>query len=1522
MTMMPGYLSGLRPATRIALMGAWLLLALLAPPARAQSDAPTTMTLTSDLAAAEGGNTVTLTATLNNPVPPGDPETVELTVTGSAGGSGVDYSLSGTTLRFAPGDTEATLSLMIIDDNIVEGTETIILTVTTTSRFSLTASPLTLSVADNDDPGMVFDPSPERASLILTEGDDGSYTIVLTAQPTASVIITPASSDTDAASVSGPLTFTTGNWDTAQTVVINALDDADGQGEIILIMHLITTVAAGYDAFLPPLFALAINDDDAPTMLTLTNDITPAEGGGTVTVTATLDKAAPQGGVEVTLIPTGTAQGGSVDYALSPRTLTIAEGDSAATATITVVDDLADDDAETIILAAESRTFPLLTATSLTLVITDNDDPPPVTFSLTGQPEPVREGRDATLTITLSQDAPAGGLPFTVTANFSSTADRADTGTVPTMIRIREGTRTGTLTIPIAHDRVAENNEIFTVSIATSVMGWMPEATGADTAQITIADATRFLRFDRARYEVVEGLGLVLSVERIGGVGDTLRFTVVTANGSATAPDDFAGGEYPGRFAVDAAFTTINIPTVADAIDEGVMETFTVAFGTGGDPGYITGAPVTVTLVDNDTAGVAVTPGFALLTEGDSNTYTVVLSSQPTAGVTVTPGSDSAAVTVSTSRTDNTLRFTADNWNARQTVTMTAGQDADTNDESGISIRNTVTSRDASYNGFSSPPLRVHVNDDDRPGVSFSVDRLLPVAEGASVSYTLVLNTEPNASVTITPASVSPAVRVSGPLIFTTENWNRAQSVTVTGEQDPDGNDEINILITHTATSSDNGYNGIGLRQVAIRVNDDEVIGAAVSPTTLAMTEGDITSYTVVLTSQPTATVTVTPDSDNAAVGVSGPLIFTTENWNRAQSVTVTGEQDPDTEDETAAIRHTVNSADRDYGNFRIVPVTVTVDDDEGVMIPITEALTVQEEGAPIIYPVTLGGNSPPAAAVQIRLVSTNPNVVMVSPEILTFTPDNWDTPQSVTVTITGSGEVDITHTTVSSDRNYDKLVLDPVVVVVAPRGLSEDAVSLALLPDLSRVLADTAVGAVARRIQQVVEDKASGSDPGSTPSATLGGQSSLGALLKTHAPALARGRLDPATLLGNSTFVLPLHSAFAGQAEGGALGRAVLTLWGSGSYRNLSGGGKNDRQLDWDGETFSAQLGLDARLHSDWLLGVAGSWGRSSVDYQDRIASDTGRQGYRLTLIGIHPYVSWTPEAFGDRGLNLWLSGGYSWGELGMDHRLGRVTSDVDGRLVAGGGSIRLWKRAYSVLRFRVEGQQARTEAEGNPERDLARHSVTTDIVRALVEGEHTMTLANGANLTPALTLGLRHDGGDGRRGGGMDLAGSLRYRLTPGWQAGGGIEAFVGRHGYREWGLWGLVHWAHRGDGPGWSFSLRPRYGRQASSTIGIGERLWERTGAAGPDSMGSAATSPAGRLDLRLGYDLVRAGLGRFIPYSELHLGAQTRRYRLGLQWLPGGQWDVDLAGWREEHRGAGTPGGARRDHSILLQGRKRY
>ncbi|MBW4643463.1 MAG: ExeM/NucH family extracellular endonuclease [Goleter apudmare HA4340-LM2] len=118
------------------------------------------------------------------------------------------------------------------------------------------------------------------------------------------------------------------------------------------------------------------------------------------------------------------------------------------------------------------------------------------------------------------------------------------------------------------------------------------------------------------------------------------------------------------------------------------------------------------------------------------------------------------------------------------------------------------------------------------------------------------------------------------------------------------------------------------------------------------VTEGGVTdSYTIVLKTEPTADVTINISVDNQVTTSSPTLIFTSQNWNIAQTVTVTAVDDTLVEGtHTSSITHTVSSSDGNYNGVAIANINVNILDNDAppntnVNVQITEYMYTGENG-------------------------------------------------------------------------------------------------------------------------------------------------------------------------------------------------------------------------------------------------------------------------------------------------------------------------------------------------------------------------------------------------------------------------------------------------------------------------------------------------------------------------------------------------------------------------------------------------
>ena len=449
--------------------------------------------------------------------------------------------------------------------------------------------------------------------------------------------------------------------------------------------------------------------------------------------------------------------------------------------------------------------------------------------------------------------------------------------------------------------------------------------------------------------------------------------------------------------------------------------------------GTINPPDVTITNLDNDTSGVFIAPATGLMVteaagSGNTNSFTVVLTSAPLLLTTATISLTSSNLGKGTVAPAS-LVFDDTNWNIPQTVTITGVDNliADGNQVFSI-VTGNIASLDPWYSGMVVPDVSVTSIDNETFGITVLAGSSTQVSEsGTTSSFEILLNSQPTANVSFGVSTsnslegtiIAPFAGASGTLTFTSANWNVPQTVTIQGVADliADGNQPFNI-VTAVAVSADPNYNGINPADVAYTNVDQDVAGVLVNNGVGALGTSETatsTSFSVVLKSKPTASVTINPTITDATegtftapfVGTTGTLTFTTGNWNIPQTLTVQGVDDL-IADGNVSYNVTFSasaSADPVYnGTFTPAPITVANIDNEtaGVTVSAGSSMLVSESGASSSFTVVL--NSQPAANVTMAVSTSNALEGTISAPFvgsagtLTFTAANWNVPQTVTV--------------------------------------------------------------------------------------------------------------------------------------------------------------------------------------------------------------------------------------------------------------------------------------------------------------------------------------------------------------------------------------------------------------------------------------------------------------------------------------------------------------------------------------------
>ena len=899
-----------------------------------------------DVGEADGETTVTVTGWLD-----GDALESTTTVSVMVGAIGdgaepdTDYGrVADFTFTIAAGATSGSgaFSFTPEDDDYAEGDESVTVF---GSAAELTVEGATLTIVDDNRAAIL----PNPRTVTVPEGETATYTLVLESEPTATVTVTAERVGDEDITVTGgaTLTFTPDDWYVPQMVTLGAAVDADYLDGTATITH--TAAGGEYGENNVSATVTAIEEDRMATSAKVTLSLSPdevdeADGEATVTVTGQLDGTARESITTVSVMVGAAGDGAEAgtDYGrVADFTFEIAAGTTSGsgTFTITPTDDDIDEGDESVTVSGSATG---LAVEGATLTIVDDDSrgifPNPRTVI-------VPEGETATYTLVLESEPTA-----TVTVTASRTGDEditltagdrltftADDWYVPQTVTLSAAVDADTLdgTATITHTAAGGDYG----GVSATVTAIEEDGLGA-SAKVTLS-------LSPADVDEADGEATVTVTGQLDG---TARESITTVSVMVGAAGDGAeaGTDY-GRvadftFEIAAGTTsgsgTFTITPTDDDIDEG-DESVTVS-------GSATGLAVegaTLTIVDDDSRGIFPNPRTVIVPEGETATYTLVLESEPTATVTVTAsrtGDEDITLTAG-----DRLTFTADDWYVPQTVTLSAAVDADTLDGT-ATITHTAAGGD--YGGVSATVTAI---EEDGLGASAKVTLSLSPADvdeadgEATVTVTGQLDGTARESITTVSVMVGAAGdgaeagtdygRVAD---FTFEiaagTTSGSGTFTITPTDDDIDEGDESVTVSGSAT-------GLAVEGATLTIVDDDSRGIFPNPRTVIVPEGETATYTLVLESEPTASITVTTthagDEDITATG-GDTLTFTADDWYVPQTVTLSAAHDDDDDDGTATLTHTASGGDYDRVT---ATVTAVEKDDEDAW-----TLEFRADGAPL----------------------------------------------------------------------------------------------------------------------------------------------------------------------------------------------------------------------------------------------------------------------------------------------------------------------------------------------------------------------------------------------------------------------------------------------------------------------------------------------------------------------------------------------------------------------------------------------
>ncbi len=558
---------------------------------------------------------------------------------------------------------------------------------------------------------------------------------------------------------------------------------------------------------------------------------------------------------------------------------------------------------------------------------------------------------EVNLSVNTGSGSEAAGTVITVTATASANVSGTQTvdvgvsgagitagdyGLSNATITIPDGQNSGSVTLTVQDDWVDEDAETAALTLGNPSAGL---TLGSVTSQnVSIADNdTAGVTLSKTGVAVVEGGATDTYTVRL----DTQPLNSVTVRITPTAQLNLgAGAGTPINLTFDGT-NWITLQTVtASAVDDTLIEgnhTSSLSHGaSSADAKYngIAVASVTAALTDND-LGYTLSANQSTVNEGNTGSTSITFTVQRTGAITTEASSVnfsfSGAASLGSDYTQaspagSTLNFAAGTIQANLVLNVLGDYVDEDNETIDVTLSNPTASGTASILG--SNPVSTTISDDDTADFTVSAISGNTSEDGTQATFTVRLNSQPTAGVTIsldsndlTEGTVAPSS-----LTFTALTWSAPQTATVTGVDDfvTDGNMAYTLVTIGDMTTADAFYRGLDPANVAALNLDNDTPRVNIvqsGGSTAAIEGGSGDTYTVVLNSQPTdpVTITVAPDAQlNLGAGAGAPitLTFAAGSWNAPQTVTIIAFDDAIVEgNHSGGLNHSAGSADPNYGS-------------------------------------------------------------------------------------------------------------------------------------------------------------------------------------------------------------------------------------------------------------------------------------------------------------------------------------------------------------------------------------------------------------------------------------------------------------------------------------------------------------------------------------------------------------------------------------------------------------------------------
>ncbi len=579
--------------------------------------------------------------------------TVDYATSGGTASAGSDYAARNGVLTFAPGETNKSFAVPIIDDTLPEGSETVGLALSNPTNAVL-GTPLTatLTINANDSVSLSGSYYYVHENAVTT-----TITVRLNAPSSQPVTVDYATSGGTATAgsdyllTSGTLTFAPG--ETSKVFVVPIVDDALPEGNETVGLALSNPSNAGLGT--PVTATLTIYASDALMFNMTYYYVNENAGSAAITV-----KLSGPSSLPVTVdyaTGGGTATAGS-DYMLTSGILTFAPGETIKTFAVPIIDDALPEASETVGLTLSNPSNAALGSPSTaTLSINAND-----ALSFSSSNYYVNENV-ITTTVLVRLSGPSSQ---TVTVDYATGDGTAIAGSdyapASGTLIFAPGETSKSFIVSIADDALPEVAETIRVALSNPSNASLGTPY---TATLTI-NASDSVSFSGSYYYVNENAGTFSALVRLSGPSSqTVSVDYATSDGTATAGSDYTAASGTLTFAPGETSKSFTVLITDDILPEGA-ETVRLTLSNAVNAGL--GAPYTTTLTINANDSVSFSGSYYYVSEtAGSIAITVRLS-----------GPSSHTVTVDYATSDGTATAGSDYTAGSGTLSFAPGETAKT----------------------------------------------------------------------------------------------------------------------------------------------------------------------------------------------------------------------------------------------------------------------------------------------------------------------------------------------------------------------------------------------------------------------------------------------------------------------------------------------------------------------------------------------------------------------------------------------------------------------------------------------------------------------------------------------------------------------------------------------------------------------------------------------------------------------------------------------------------------------------